>query len=151
MDLQTLFQVRRDNSWTGVDSLYHAWMLVNHGLTPAGFNIRKFSATYPMWRTDMTESMDLRPELEVSDEESGVESSSGQSLTEVTTTGLDSFAPTVTSSPCRRGKRQLDNSQDLIIVEDLLQLLIARVCKAGIKSEYVEEDSGIVVISDDEE
>ena len=166
MDLQTLFQVRQENAWTGIDSLYHAWILVNHGRTPVGFDVRKFSSTYPNWRTEMLEKMDLRPAIEDSDAESEVESTSGQCRTDQIALPVDSFTPSLTSSPSRplgtqpstlgapvpvAGKRQIENEEDLVIVEDLLQLLIARACQTGIKSEFIEEDSGIVVISDDEE
>ena len=29
IDLQTLYEVRKENMWKGVNSLYHAWLLVN--------------------------------------------------------------------------------------------------------------------------
>lgn len=62
-----------------------------------------------------------------------------------------SFGPIITSSP----KRCFDDADDMIIVEDLLQFLIAKVAGAPIKTEKdllddYETDSGIIIISDDE-
>ena len=165
IDLQTLYQVRRDHAWKGIDSLYHAWLLVNHGRTPAGFNIRKFSSTYPNWRNEMMESMDLRPTLEWDSDANGMDSAESELSPPKVAVDGSPFVPVLTSSPSRlqpacsksmeppalSSKRPVEETDDFIVIEDLLQLLIARVCGTGIKTEFVDEDSGIVIISDDDD
>ena len=78
-DYQTLYEVRKDNSWKGVDSLYHAWLLVNHRLTPPGFKMRKFAQSYPDWRKVIMPTMDLtRVEEEVDGDDDGETESKNQ-------------------------------------------------------------------------
>ena len=60
-DLQLLFQSRRQVGWMGVDSLYHAWLLVNHRVCPPQFSIKKFDERYPDWRSVIMNEMDLTP------------------------------------------------------------------------------------------
>ena len=63
VDVETLFRNRREKGWKGTDSLYHAWLLVNHGRTHPLFGIKTFAARHPDFRTVMMKAMDLSPTL----------------------------------------------------------------------------------------
>ena len=65
-DLETLFRARKQVGWYGVDSLYHAWLLVNFRLSPHSLSMKTFSQRYPDWRQVMIEVMDLTPEIPLS-------------------------------------------------------------------------------------
>ena len=162
-DLEMLFQVRRENGWTGIDSLYHSWLFVNFRRTPSGFSVRKFSATYPDWREKMMSHMDLRPatdtdacsDSDVEEVNANIQKQPNQSPIQ------GNLVPAATSSPIQRkrlecststGKRSLDATDDMIIVEDLLQMLIAKVARAPIKSEFDRPtDNEIIILSDDDD
>ena len=80
-DLEMLFQVQSDNDWTGLESLYNDWFMVNLRHTPSGLDTGKFTATYPNWRKEMIEKMDLQPDLSPS--ESSDSSSSDSDIEEI--------------------------------------------------------------------
>ena len=61
IDHETLFTNRYEQSWSGTDSLYHAWLLVNHGRTPKRFSMRTFAQRYPDWKMVKLAIMDLSP------------------------------------------------------------------------------------------
>ena len=61
VDVERLFRTRREQSWKGTDSLYHAWLLINHRRTHALFGMKKFAARHPDWRAVMMKSLDLTP------------------------------------------------------------------------------------------
>ena len=65
IDYEALFKNRKEQGWTGVDSLYHAWLLVNHRRTPRSFSMKKFKERYPDWKEVMMSSMNLTPYLEL--------------------------------------------------------------------------------------
>lgn len=65
MDLQTLFESRMEVNWRGVDSLYHAWLIVNHGRAPPLFKFREFIKRYPNWKEECMTTMDLSPDDDV--------------------------------------------------------------------------------------
>ena len=120
--------------------------------------------------------MDLQPQIEASSDSETEDFSFGKkdsrSSQSTSSEGLSStvgfenstvadastsFGPIITSSPVKVGetlKRSFDDADDLIIVEDLLQFMIAKVAGAPIKTEMdwfdSHTDSGVIVISDDE-
>ena len=61
VDVETLFQNRMEQNWKGVDSVYHAWLFVNHRRTPALFRLKLFAERHPDWRSVMLKTMDLSP------------------------------------------------------------------------------------------
>lgn len=61
IDVEALFSNRKEQGWRGMDSLYHAWLLVNFRRTPSQFKMKEFAARFPDWKKKMLPSMDLSP------------------------------------------------------------------------------------------
>ena len=61
IDHEVLFTNRFEQGWSGIDSLYHAWLLVNHGRAHRSFRMKTFAERYPNWKKVKVPVMDLSP------------------------------------------------------------------------------------------
>ena len=61
VDVEMLFRNRKEQGWKGTDSLYHAWLMINHGLTHPLFDVRKFASRHPDFRQVRLKMLDLSP------------------------------------------------------------------------------------------